>query len=126
MKKSVLIGLAFVLILPCFAWAGALDGVWSSPEIGTSVAFMIHESSLEVFVVALDLTSGDFHYCALSGIDGAEITLQSMLDLCGGYINATMTLISETSATVKINYCSPYSSSLRCNVPSNFSINKLF
>lgn len=126
MKKSVLIGLALVLVLPCFAWAGALDGVWWSPEMGTSVAFMIYENSLEVFVAALDIATGDAHYCALSGTQGVEITLQSMLDLCGGDINATMTLISETSATVKINHCSSYSSSLRCNMPSNFNIKKLF
>ena len=95
--------------------------------MGTSVAFMIYENSLDVFVAALDIATGEFHYCALSGTQGAEITLQSMLDLCGGDINATMTLISETSATVKINHCSSYSySSLRCNMPSNFNIKKLF
>lgn len=128
MKKSVLIGLAVVFLLPCFAWAGALDGVWWSPDVGTSVAFMIYESSLEVFVVALNIPTvgGDFHYCALSGLDGVEINFQSIADLCGVDINATMSLISETSATVKINHCSPIYSGSRCNMPSSFNIEKLF
>ncbi len=123
MKKSVLIGLAFVLVLPCFAWAGALDGVWWSPDVGPSVAFMIYETNLSVIAVELNIPAvgNDFHYCVLSGLNGLEINFQSIADLCGLVIDATMTLISETSATVKINHCSPI-----CNMPSSFNVEKLY
>jgi hypothetical protein len=128
MKKAVLIVLAVVLLLPCFAWAGALDGVWWSPDLGTSVAFMIYEGFLEVFVVALNIpdVGSDFNYCALSGLDGVEINFQSIAYLCGVDLNATMSLISETSATVKINHCSLIYPGYSCNVPSSFNIEKLF
>jgi hypothetical protein len=127
MKKTVLIVLALVLILPCFAWAGgALDGVWWSPVVGESLGFMIYEDVTSVvpfvYVVALNIPTGSdiFRYCVLTGEDGVEINLNSNPDLCGFNISATVTLISETSATVKINQCSV------CTLPSSFNIEKLY
>ncbi len=126
MKNSVLIAVVLVLALPCFASAGALDGLWFSPDI-SSFAFMFRENFTSVVMVALYLPvmGDDFYYCAVSGMDGIVINFES-LDFCGLDISWTMTLISETSATMKTNHCFSRYGGWPCVFPSSFTIEKAF
>lgn len=126
MKKPILIALVFVLVLPCFAWAGALDGIWFSPEMGSSYAFMFRENLAVIMVVFyLPTTGDDFYYCALSGIDGPMINFQS-IDFCGLDIGLTMTWVSETSATMTTDHCFTRYSGWPCVFPASFTIEKAF
>ncbi len=134
MKRSVLIGLVFILALPCFALAGEIDGIWWSPVLGlngpSSGVFMVRENSGTVIVASLSLGSfGDgYDYCALIGTQIGNIVPLLDSPYCAVSINATMTLTSPTSGIMRINFCQPKFAFSECIIPSevNLEVQKIF
>ena len=130
MKRLVLIGLMFVLVLPCFAWGGDIDGLWWNPEFGTGGALMMRENAGTVLIISLNLAQ----YGTAQGYDAfigsksgniitVEDTYFSTVDL-----NATVTLTSTSTAIVKMNRCSPKYYGYFCPFPTGvtFNIEKAF
>lgn len=135
MKRSALIGLVFILMVPCSVWAGDIDGIWLSPEMGsTGAAIMVRENGGKVIAVALNLAGFGEKYdtCVLSGqLMGNTISVQDFKygyeTLCGVSMSATITLTSPMTATLHINYCHPTFADY-CIFPSgvSFNIQKVF
>jgi hypothetical protein len=130
MKKSILAVLILLLVFPCVAWAGDIDGLWWNPDMGPSAAVMVRENGASVIAVELSLSewSSRYSYCALAGTQiGNTVYLQNT-PYCGVDIDLTMTITSPTTAIVKVNHCSPEYSGLYCIFPSGvrFNVEKAF
>ncbi|HXX57261.1 MAG TPA: hypothetical protein VEI96_04615 [Thermodesulfovibrionales bacterium] len=111
MKRLCLIGVILLLALPCLAWGGDIDGIWSLPDGG---AVMMRENGGTVIAlqVSLPLLSEGYANCVLQGTQvGNSIILSNLpsvdYDFCGFAVGLTITLTSPTTGTLHVDFCKP-------------------
>lgn len=109
MKKTVLIGVVVIFLLPCFAWAGEIDGIWWNPEMGAGSIFMMRESGGIVVAAELGLSrfGESYDYCLLIGTQAGDSIVFNSSAFCPNSITATVMIMSPNEAMVHIDQCSP-------------------